>query len=181
MKRLVLALAAVSMFHSFPAYAAINTANIIQVQATVVSVDQKSRKIVLKIDSGEEVAVVAGDEVRNFAQIKKGDVLKVDYQESLAWDIKKGGGAPVAMSESTEMDEAQPGQKPAARMVNQVTATGTVIKVNSKAQAITVKGPERTIVLQVPKPDVLKSIKVGDQIQASYTEAMAVSVESVKK
>jgi Cu/Ag efflux protein CusF len=46
---------------------------------------------------------------------------------------------------------------------------------------VTLKGPNQTVDLKVRDPAQLKLIKVGDQIQAVYTEAVAVGVEPAKK
>jgi len=56
-----------------------------------------------------------------------------------------------------------------------------VIAVNAKTQTVTLKGPKHTVDLKVPDKGQFKLIKVGDQVQAVYTEAVAVSVEPAKK
>ncbi|MBO9667124.1 MAG: hypothetical protein J7501_09955 [Bdellovibrio sp.] len=153
----------------------------VQVEAKVVKVDKKTREITLKDSSGDETTMVAGDDVRNFDQIKKGDMLRVNYRESLMWELRKGGGSTVGMKQATETVRAEPGQKPGGTITNRVTATGTVTKTDKSKQSVTVKGPNRTVTLKVPNPDAFKNIKVGDQIEAVYTEALAVSVEKVTK
>ena len=46
---------------------------------------------------------------------------------------------------------------------------------------MTVKGPKRTVELKVKDPEQLKLIAKGDQIEATFTEAMAISVTPAKK
>jgi hypothetical protein len=58
---------------------------------------------------------------------------------------------------------------------------GNVIKLDAATQTVTVKGPERTVDLKVRDPEQFKLVAVGDQIQATYTEAMAVAVTPVAK
>jgi hypothetical protein len=41
---------------------------------------------------------------------------------------------------------------------------------------VTLKGPQRTIEVKARDPEQFKLIKKGDQIQATYTEAMAIAV-----
>ena len=45
----------------------------VKVKATVLSVDLKTRHVLLKTDDGHEYTFVASDEVKNPAQLKKGD------------------------------------------------------------------------------------------------------------
>ena len=54
-----------------------------------------------------------------------------------------------------------------------------MIAVDAETQQVTLKGPNRTVDLHVDDPEQLKLIKVGDQIEAVYTQAVAVTVEPV--
>ena len=58
-----------------------------------------------------------------------------------------------------------------------------VIAVNPKNRTVTLKGPKgNTLDLLVQDPDQFANIKKGDQVEAVYTEALAISVEpAVKK
>ena len=46
---------------------------------------------------------------------------------------------------------------------------------------VTLRGPKQVVDLKVQDPEQFKLIKVGDQIQAVYTEAVALVVEPAKK
>jgi hypothetical protein len=53
-----------------------------------------------------------------------------------------------------------------------------VMAVNQIDRSVTLRGPEGHLVdLSVPNPEQLKRIKQGDQVQAVYTEALAVKVD----
>jgi hypothetical protein len=62
-----------------------------------------------------------------------------------------------------------------------VKITGDVIAVDAKKQTVKVRGPRRTVDLNVKDPEQFKLIKVGDQIEATFVEAIALSVEPAKK
>ena len=51
-----------------------------------------------------------------------------------------------------------------------------VVAVNPRTQTVTLKGPQQTVDLRVPDKKQFQGIKVGDQVQARYTEALAVSI-----
>ena len=59
--------------------------------ATVESVDVKSRQVMIRDATGREHALVAGPDVRNLEQVKKGDRVTVQYAESLSLKLVKGG------------------------------------------------------------------------------------------
>ena len=61
----------------------------VSVKVTVVDIKKKERKLTLRDESGNEVVVIAGDEVRNFAQIKKGDIVEVEYHRAAATTLEK--------------------------------------------------------------------------------------------
>ena len=56
-----------------------------------------------------------------------------------------------------------------------------VTAVNAKENFVTLRGPKGNSVDVSVDPSQLKLVKVGDQVEAVYTEAMAVTVQHVKK
>jgi hypothetical protein len=159
----------------------VGVAQTVEASATIVAIDKATRDITLKGPKGDEVRITAGPEVRNFDQLKVGDVVKIKYLESLAIELKKGGGLKVQKTEAAGAAGVKPGEQPAGVVGRQVTVVGDVIKLDAATQTITVKGPERTVDLKARDPEQFKLIAVGDQIQATYTEALAVAVTPVAK
>jgi hypothetical protein len=153
----------------------------VEAQAKVIGVDHKKRTLKLQTQDGEQVTLHVNEDVRNFKEIKKGDMLRVGYINSLAWEIKKNSEEPVTITQDSDITRAAPGAKPGGVLTDKITARGVVTKVDKKKQTVTVQGPYRTIVMDVPKPEVFNNIKVGDKLEATYTEAIAISIESVKK
>lgn len=153
----------------------------IEVQAKVIDIRKSTREIIFETESGERVAVKASKDIRNFNQIKKGDMLKVRYMESLVLELKKNEKVDNGMVRSTDIVRARAGEKPSGQVVSHYSAIGTIMKVDAKSQNVTVKGPQRTVTFRVKDRSILDELKKGDQIEARYTEAMAVSIESVKR
>ena len=150
-----------------------------KVSATVVGIEAASRTVTLKGKDGKVFDVVAGEQVRNFDQIRIGDVVSAEYTRALTLELKKGGGG---VSDRTEKDaalRAPAGAKPGAAVGRQVTVLANVVAVDAKKKTVTLRGPAGNVVdLLVQDPEQLKNIKKGDQVEAVYTEALAVSVEA---
>jgi hypothetical protein len=146
------------------------------VSATITAIDAASRAITLQGPEGRETTVVAGPEVKNFDRLKAGDKVNLKYVEALAVELKKGGGMPVARTVEGGGGTAAKGEAPGAAVGRKVTVVGDVIDVNAAKQSVTVKGPQRTIDLKIADPEQFKLIQKGDQLQATYVEAVAVSV-----
>jgi Cu/Ag efflux protein CusF len=170
---------AVEMVASAPGTATLTNAAVIT--ARVEAIDKASRQVTLKGPKGNLKTVTAGPEVRNFDQIAVGDMLVVRLIESLTLTLKKDGKELVSRTEATDGARAQAGQKPGGIVGREVEITADVIAIDAKTQTLTLKGPKQTVELRVPDPKQFKLVKVGDQIQAVYTEAVAISVETPKK
>jgi hypothetical protein len=149
----------------------------VKASALVTKVDKATRTITMKASSGEIFDVVAGDDVRNFDQIKAGDEVVVQYVRALTLEVKKSGGA-ASRTETTDAVQAKKGEKPGGAVGRQITVMADVTDVNPKAKTITLKGPKgNTVVLDVQNPEQFKAVKKGDKVEAVYTEALAISVE----
>jgi hypothetical protein len=152
-------------------------ANTIEITASVEAVNKATREVTIKGPRGHVETVVAGPEVKNFDQIKVGDKVVLRYVEALSLELKKGGTAPVARTDSAMGGTAKPGEKPAAGVGRQIHVTANVVAVDAATQTVSLKGPKQTVDLHVGDPEQFKLVKVGDQVEATYTEAVALSVE----
>ncbi|HSV20148.1 MAG TPA: hypothetical protein VLR71_17160 [Casimicrobiaceae bacterium] len=154
----------------------VGVARTMSVTATITAVDTASREVTLKGPQGNELQVVAGPEVKNFAQLKAGDKVQVQYVEAVTVELKKGGTLAVARTEKSGVESAAPGARPGAIGGRRVTVVGDVVAVDAPTQTITVRGPQRTVELSIDDPEQFKRIAKGDQIEAQYIEAAAVAI-----
>jgi len=153
-------------------------AGVVEAKVTLVvdSIDKASRSVVLKNAKGETMKVVAGDEVKNFDQIKVGDNVVASYTQGLVMTLKKGGGALRERIDSSEKGSAATGEKPAGYEVKEVTFVADVQQVDRKNQTVTLRGAVKTVRLKIKDPEQLKLIKKGDQVEGVFAEAVAISV-----
>jgi hypothetical protein len=153
----------------------------VKLTATIVAIDPATRVITLKGPQGHEVTLTAGPEVKNFAQMKVGDQVNAEYVEALTIELKKGGGKAIARTEQMGAAAAKPGERPAGLVGRQVTIVADVVDVNAATQTVTLRGPQRTVELKVRDPEQFKLVAKGDQVEATYTEAVAIEVTPVAK
>ena len=154
----------------------------VKISAQVVSIDKATRTVTLKGPKGNVVDVVAGDEVKNFDQIKLGDFVVARYAQALTLELRKTKAAGGDITVQEEGARAQPGEKPGVAGARQITAIADVIGVDPHKSTITLKGPRGNVVtLNVQNPDQFKVVKKGDQVDVTYTEAVALSVEPAPK
>jgi hypothetical protein len=150
----------------------------VELSAQVISINKATRTLTLKGERGNVVEIVAGDEVRNFDQIQVGDSVVARYLEALTLELKKTKVAAGEPTVSEELGRAKPGERPAVAGQRTITAITDVVAVDPAASTISLKGPQGNVVtLDVQNPDQFKVVKVGDQVEVTYTEALALSVE----
>lgn len=147
------------------------------ITATVESIDQATRAVTLKGPRGNLVSFVAGPEVKNLAQVSKGDQVHIAYVQALALELKKSASKTRERTETEFKKGAEPGQMPAGIVGRKVKVVASVEGIDTKNQLVTLRGPQHTVDLKVKDPAVLKTIKIGDHVEATYVEAIAVKVE----
>lgn len=153
----------------------------VEVTATVTKIDHKTREVTIKTPAGDEYTFVAGAEVKNLDQVNQGDTITATYAEELAYEVKKGGQT-AGPESSMVAAVAKPGAKPAAGVAKNTTATVLVTAIDHKAPSVTFKGPKgNTRTIKVRDASRLEGVNVGDTVQLSYTEAVALKVEKKEK
>jgi len=148
--------------------------------ASVTAVDSAKRLISLKDqDDGSEFTVEAGDDVRNFSQIKVGDEVNVQYYQALAADVTK-----AEASDSNDAvllgARAAEGDRPAGGLATLYTAIVTIDSVDAAKGTVSFTGPEgkkrETTVQRQAGRDFISQLKPGDRVQLTYGESLAIAV-----
>jgi len=153
-------------------------ARTVEVSAQVVGIDKATRRLTLKGAKGDVVDLVASDEVKRFDQIKVGDSIVARYLESITLELQKTRveAGDIKVREAAARSKA--GEQPAGGAARQVVAIADVVAVDPAKSTITIKGPSGNVTtLNVQNPDQFKVVKVGDRIEVTYTQALALSLE----
>jgi len=153
-------------------------------KATVVAIDPASRTLTLKHANGELTDITVGDQVKNFEQIKVGDVVRTHYSRAVALELKEGAAADAGPPkvEQVVSPPAPAGAKPGGAVARKITATADVIAVDPAKALVRLRGPEgKEVDLNVHDPAQLKDVKPGDHLRVTYIEALAISVEESAK
>lgn len=154
----------------------------VQLQGKIKSVDKKRRSVVIVGPNGNELQMNLSDEVRNFDQIRVGDLVTLTMMQAVALELRKVANNGVR--ERIERDNtvaAKPGEKPGVMVERSVQVVANVVAINPKAQTVTLRGAKRTLELAVSDPAMLQNVKVGDQVEGVYREAVALTVSAAPK
>jgi len=154
----------------------------VKVTAKVKKVDLKTRHVVLEGPDGKLVTVTAGDEVRNLAQLKAGDDVIVKYYESLAFEVKKPGDATPGVAVAEGAQRAKLGEKPGGGVARVTTITTTITGIDKTNGTVTLTGPDgEPNTVKARNPANLEKVKIGDLVEITYTESLAIAVEPATK
>lgn len=150
-----------------------------EMRATVETVDQQSRAVLLRGPTGGLITVHARPEVRNLSQVKPGDQVVVRYVETVAAEmVRPGTPAPVSTSSAAG---AASGERPAGLIVDRVRKRvrieGIDLTHNTVAFLSSDRVPRTVVVRQPGLQGFLRTLKPGDEVDVTFTEALAVSVE----
>jgi hypothetical protein len=98
------------------------------------------------------------------------------YAEALAYEIRKGGTA-AAPTTAIAGGAAALGQRPAGALARQTTVTVAIIAIDPKVPSVTFQGPKgNTRTVKVLHPENLVGVNVGDTVDLTFTEALAIKV-----
>lgn len=183
MKTLLLAATAAALVGAAPAYAQPPKAAMagaeVEALVTVVSIDKAKRTVVFRGPRGNEVEMQVPPQAQNLDQVKKGSVFRVRYAEAVAIAITRGG-AP-SKGDETNMQLAKKGATPGGMATRTVHVSGRVEAIDLKNRYVSLRGPHRTVSLEVGDDVKLEELQVGDRITVAYTQALALEMVPQQK
>jgi hypothetical protein len=160
-----------------PSMAGPYESQLVHESVTISAIDRDRRSVTLKNADGETKTVQVPSDVKAFDTLKVGDRVDMDYYESIALKVLPKGTKP-SMSESTSRRPM--GQGGIATGARETTISAEILSIDPKANKVTIKGPQgNTHTVSVADPELQKrlpSLKVGQVVQMTYTEAIAASI-----
>ena len=148
----------------------------VRLKAKVADIDYAKRTVSLEGPDGNIVTLNVDPSVKRFEETKKGDMISVDYLESMAVRVQSPG-EPIVNETGSYMVSAH-GKKPAGTVVQTTTITATVEKINYKTREVVLKNQDGQTQTLLLGPEVKKfdQIKQGDHVIMNATAAVAIAV-----
>lgn len=152
----------------------------VSLQGRITAIDPRTRTVTVTGADGGSLDVVAGSDVRNFSQLKVGDTVTLDYRAAVALDLQPAGTAPVGVTSSQAGTVPIRGASPGGARSNTIDIVTEVAAVDPVRNTIALRGPRgNTQIIAVEREDLrakLPSVKRGDMLRISYTEAVALGI-----
>ena len=150
----------------------------------VQSVNARTRQVAIRTPSEGTVTVIAGPEVQNFARIRRGDRVRVRYEEAVAVQLTpRGTQLPAELDLGAA--RAPAGARPAGAVVTTVRDTVTINAVDTTANTVTFtssRGVRRTVAVRSPEMQAfIRTVQPGQRVNIAIAEATALSVEPAER
>ena len=153
----------------------------VSMTATIEKIDPKTREITLKGPKGGLTTFIAGDEVKRFSELKKGDLVTFDYTEGVAIDVQKSTEAPK-MVETQSLTRSKPSERPGGTLETVGFLTAKVEEIDYKTRVVKLALPEGQS-LKFTVGDQAKrfnEVKKGDEVVVQYMQKLTIKVASPK-
>jgi hypothetical protein len=154
----------------------------------VKAVDFEKREITVTDEVGMEFTFAVGDQVERLNDFWAGDKVKVAHTVALVFELRAPTAEELADpfqvekgGESTPDPSAPEKALPPLTAARVIKAVCTLEAIDLAAQTATIRGPKggaKTI--KVDDASILPTLKIGQQVVATYAEAVVIALEKVK-
>jgi Cu/Ag efflux protein CusF len=159
-----------------------NASRALRMTATVYAIDVDRRILTLQHDMGGTETMKVGPEVTRLGDVKAGDTIVVDYQQGLALEFQPAGSEWVPPTSVETGARPADGQATVAARASGTKGTVTVTAIDLPRRLVTIQGPGGNVYRVKAGPSVqIEKLKVGDQLLATYVEAVAVKLGKPEK
>jgi hypothetical protein len=155
----------------------------------VETIDPRSRELLLRGGSGAQsgmlLSMIASPRVQNLDRMRPGDRVTVRFYQALAANIVRPTAGASPPSAAWTVDRYAPtATRPGGEVTRVVSGRVTVTALDTANNSLTFIGPggvPRTVFARRPEGrSFLRSLSVGDQVDITYEEALAISIEPMR-
>lgn len=148
----------------------------IMVRGIVDGIDKEKLTVIIK--NTRRTLLLNVRDPRKLDALKVGTPVVARFYPSVLIDVKKKpAGASPGTTAQPPAATPKPGEPPAT-VGRRVTVTTAIVALDERTQTVTFKGPEgHNEIARVKDPKILETIKVGDLVEITYTQRLAISLD----
>lgn len=149
------------------------------VTTQVQAIDLEKRQVTVKGPNDKDVTFQLTEKAKALPNLKVGDTVDIYVTRAVAYVLNTHvGGAPKMSDESGTLRATADNPNPGGEAFRQVKVTSQIQKVDLKNHEVSLLPPEGKLqVVKVENPDLqarMKNLKVGQTVDAIYTEVLRV-------
>jgi hypothetical protein len=152
-------------------------------EAVVEAIDHEARLVTLRKQDGTSVTFTPSPEVRNLDQVSAGDILHVEYSQSINIEVVGAEGLegvdPAAAGMSA-MTRSEKGEMPGMAAVDTQILLARVVDINVPNMTYKLEFPDGAVnEYRAMVRENLEAADVGDMVAIEITESVIAVVEAV--
>ncbi len=152
-----------------------------EIAATITAIDQSRRLVTVRGPQGNDLTLEAGPAVRNLAQVRVGDIVRLSYEQTYIATrtdaVEMSPFVPVTVGAAV----AELGERPGAAVGAMATMTVRVESVGPNGRTVTYSEPDGQLqAINVQREEAqafARSLRPGDIVELTYAEALVIAVE----
>lgn len=168
------------------ACASVNTEQVTTLVGVIETVDPASREILVRgqggAQSGGLLTMIAGRAVQRIDQLRPGDRVTVRYYQAIAAQAVRP--LSTATAPFAGMSVAREADRPGGEVTRVRSGRVTITAVDAATNTVSFTGPgglNRTVTATNPQVQAfIGRLRVGEQVDIVYEEALAISVEPMR-
>ncbi len=150
----------------------------------VETVDPASRELLLRGDGGAQsgalLSMIVGTQVQRLNEIRPGDRVTVTYYQAIAAQMVNVFSSSSPPFQGVTVDRRETAERPGAQVTRVRRGRVVITAVYPSINTVSFVGPNNMVrTVTAKNPDVqsfIRNLKVGDQVDIVYEEALAISV-----
>jgi len=149
-------------------------------EAIVEAIDHEARLVTLLREDGTSVTFTPSPDVRNLDQVEAGDVLHVEYQQSITIQVADLDNMDPAAAEVAGITRSEAGDMPAMAAVDTKVLLARVVDINVENMTYKLELPDGTVnEYEALVRENLEMAAVGDTVAIEVTETIIAVVEDL--
>ena len=156
--------------------------NVVEIKATIVAIDQGHRLVTLKNEQGEQIIAEVSQSVQDLDQVKVGDMVVAAYSATITWKVRPKDGKVTAFTADPAASSVKPGDQVTGSIVKSTSLIGTISAIDLARGTVKLAWPDGTSeTIKSRDPANLKKVKVGDEVDILYSEALAMALRPASR
>ena len=153
--------------------------NSVTMTVTIEAIEQSTRTLTVKDKDGIYETIVAPPEMKRFSELKVGDQITARYYDNVVVRLKRPN-EPAVDVDTAALTRSK--GTPGGTAATQRSITVTVTAMDPKTETVTVTGPNGyKYSRRVVDKKAFATLKVGDRLDMTWTDALLISVDPPKK
>lgn len=156
--------------------ACINCNSVKHAIATVLKINKKTRVITFKNEAGKVTDYKAPPSVRNFDQIKVGDVVTIIVTTDTDIQVTKGALETKMRTIKESLTKARLGSKPGVKLKKEVINQAKIVDKDYTSKAITLESMHGQITIIPKDVEHFRLLRVGDIVDSISNETVEINI-----